>query len=147
MTRPSNATPRSRPSVARRITPPDRFRCRIPSPNPNLHGSFRSGGPSLRAGARYEPTPGSIWSEVYDGQLHVGGGHTAFHTKIARFSPGFGCGDFNGDGFVDQQDLGILLAAFDNCPGPNCPGDANGDGVVYQQDQGILLKHFGAVCP
>jgi hypothetical protein len=57
--------------------------------------------------ARYEPTPGSIWSvEVYDGQLHVGGSHTAFHTKIARFSPGFGCGDFDGEGGRAGGDAG-----------------------------------------
>ena len=99
---------------------------------------------------RYEPAPGALFDvEMYNGQLHVGGGLTEFVPKIARFTPdggGFGCGDFDGDGIVTQADLGILLAAFDNCPGPNCPGDANGDGVVDQQDLGILLKHFGQPC-
>ena len=98
---------------------------------------------------RYEPAPGALFDvEMYNGQLHVGGGLSEFIPKIARFTPagGFACGDFNGDGMVTQADLGILLAAFDNCPGPNCPGDANGDGVVDQQDLGILLAHFGQEC-
>jgi hypothetical protein len=106
---------------------------------------------------RFEPVSNArpLDIEFYDSghgpQLHVGGGEALFNTKIARFSTpdnggGFACGDFDGDGMVTQADLGILLAAFDNCPGPNCPGDANGDGIVDQQDLGILLAHFGQEC-
>jgi hypothetical protein len=109
---------------------------------------------------RYLPATGNLYTvEVYDSPdgpaLHVGGAFalgddpTDLHTNIARFVPpggGLGCGDFDGDGMVTQADLGILLAAFDNCPGPNCPGDANGDGVVDQQDLGILLANFGQEC-
>lgn len=80
-------------------------------------------------------------------QLHVGGGTGGFLTKIARFEPGFACGDFNGDGVTDQADLGILLAAYDNCPGPGCQGDTDGDGDVDQSDLGTLLAHFGQPCP
>lgn len=71
------------------------------------------------------------------------------YTKIARWDgpTGFGCksADFDGDGVIDQADLGILLAAF-NCPGPGCKGDADGDGDVDQADLGILLANFGQKC-
>jgi hypothetical protein len=53
-------------------------------------------------------------------------------------------GDLNGDGKVDQQDLGILLADFGCRAGVGlCPGDADGDGKVDQQDLGLLLAYFG----
>jgi len=52
-------------------------------------------------------------------------------------------GDLNGDGCVDQADLGILLAAF----GVNDGGDLDGDGDTDQSDLGILLAHWGEGCP
>ncbi len=63
----------------------------------------------------------------------------------------FGCedeipGDLNGDGCVDQVDLGILLADW-NCSGGECPGDCDGDGDTDQQDLGVLLAHWGEGCP
>jgi len=55
-------------------------------------------------------------------------------------------GDLNGDGCVDQADLGILLADW-GCTGGNCPGDCDGDGDTDQGDLGILLAHWGDGCP
>jgi hypothetical protein len=52
-------------------------------------------------------------------------------------------GDLNGDGCVDQADLGILLASWALDDG----GDLNGDGVTDQSDLGLLLAHWGAGCP
>jgi hypothetical protein len=112
---------------------------------------------------RYAPLPlwpgyGAPWAlEVFDSgdgvpRLHIGGEipfgvwPNVVYKNIARFVATPPCGDFDGDGMVTQADLGILLAAFDNCPCPNCPGDANGDGVVDQQDLGILLANFGQEC-
>jgi len=104
--------------------------------------------------ARY-PIPGATFTaNVYDGPegptLHVAGGiwfegDPDRHTNIVRFTRGHACGDLNGDGMVDQEDLGILLAAF-NCPGPGCQGDADGDGDTDQADLGILLANFGQKC-
>jgi hypothetical protein len=54
-------------------------------------------------------------------------------------------GDLNGDGCVDQGDLGILLADW-NCAGGDCPGDVDGDGDTDQGDLGILLAHWGEGC-
>jgi glucose/arabinose dehydrogenase/plastocyanin len=48
-------------------------------------------------------------------------------------------GDLDGDGDVDQADLGILLAAFNSDAG----GDLDGDGDTDQADLGILLANFG----
>jgi uncharacterized protein (DUF2141 family) len=48
-------------------------------------------------------------------------------------------GDLNGDGRVDGNDLGILLASWSNAG----PGDLNGDGVVNGDDLGILLGAWG----
>jgi len=54
--------------------------------------------------------------------------------------------DLNGDGFVGQEDLGILLADW-GCTGGDCPGDINGDGRTDQKDLGMLLAMFGQPCP
>jgi len=48
-------------------------------------------------------------------------------------------GDLNGDGCVDQRDLGILLAYFGWGDGGDCDGDDDTD----QSDLGILLAHWG----
>ncbi len=55
-------------------------------------------------------------------------------------------GDLNGDGCVNQEDLGILLADWD-CTGGDCPGDCDGDGDTDHADLGILLAHWGEGCP
>ncbi|HEB60262.1 MAG TPA: hypothetical protein ENJ06_00395 [Phycisphaeraceae bacterium] len=47
-------------------------------------------------------------------------------------------GDLDGDGDVDQADLGILLAAY----GQNADGDIDGDGDTDQADLGILLANY-----
>jgi len=47
-------------------------------------------------------------------------------------------GDLNGDGCVDQTDLGILLSAYGN----SADGDIDGDGDTDQSDLGILMSHY-----
>ena len=57
-------------------------------------------------------------------------------------------GDLDGDGFVGQSDLGILLSDFGCTDGVgNCPGDIDGDGDTDQGDLGALLSAFGQSCP
>ncbi len=51
-------------------------------------------------------------------------------------------GDFNCDGCVNQSDLGILLAAYNQNDG----GDIDGDGDTDQSDLGTLLSHYGEGC-
>ncbi len=51
-------------------------------------------------------------------------------------------GDLDGDGDVDQADLGILLAAYNNDAG----GDLDSDGDTDQADLGALLGNYGADC-
>ena len=48
-------------------------------------------------------------------------------------------GDLDGDGDVDQADLGIMLAAW----GSSGEGDLDGDGDTDQADLGLLLSHWG----
>jgi hypothetical protein len=53
-------------------------------------------------------------------------------------------GDFNGDGAVSGQDLGIILGAWGAATAT--PADLNRDGVVNGLDLGVLLGAWGA-CP
>src|SRR5262249_32880652 len=57
-------------------------------------------------------------------------------------------GDLDGDGDVDQSDLGLLLSGY-GCKPPTspCKGDVDGDGDTDQSDLGILLSHYGNPCP
>jgi len=66
--------------------------------------------------------------------------------SIATWVPPPLPGDLNGDGCVDQADLGILLADW-GCAGGDCPGDCDGDGDTDHSDLGILLAHWGEGCP
>jgi hypothetical protein len=49
--------------------------------------------------------------------------------------------DLNGDGSVDGNDLGQLLAGWGPCAG--CAGDLNQDGVIDGIDLGRLLAQWG----
>jgi hypothetical protein len=66
-----------------------------------------------------------------DGQVRL---YEGFSTNIP--------GDLNDTGCVDQEDLGILLAAYGHGP----EGDIDGDGDTDQADLGILLTYWGAGC-
>lgn len=56
-------------------------------------------------------------------------------------------GDLDGDGAVEQADLGILLADYGCLPGARpCPGDLDGDQDTDQADLGMLLANYGAIC-
>jgi probable HAF family extracellular repeat protein len=60
---------------------------------------------------------------------------------------GLSCGDLNGDGAVDQSDLGILLADYGCSAGlGECPGDTDADGDTDQSDLGVLLANYGKAC-
>ncbi|MFG0252217.1 MAG: hypothetical protein ACF8NJ_05010 [Phycisphaerales bacterium JB038] len=61
-----------------------------------------------------------------------------------RLLAGIGCPeDLTGDGFVDQADLGELLASY----GVDDGGDIDGDGDTDQADLGALLGLFNQPCP
>ncbi|MFM9144402.1 MAG: hypothetical protein ACKORL_03280, partial [Phycisphaerales bacterium] len=53
--------------------------------------------------------------------------------------------DLNGDGYVDGNDLGLMLAAWGVCGGAVCPADLTRDGFVDGNDLGQLLAAWGAV--
>lgn len=54
-----------------------------------------------------------------------------------------GYGDFDGDGYVTQADLAMLLSCYGNGP---C-GDLTGDGKTDQADLALLLSQYGTGCP
>ncbi len=51
--------------------------------------------------------------------------------------------DLDGDGYVGQSDLGVLLSAY----GTDDGGDIDGDGDTDQADLGQLLAAYGGPCP
>jgi hypothetical protein len=52
--------------------------------------------------------------------------------------------DLSGDGYIGQQDLGILLAWYDSGADG---GDIDGDGDTDQSDLGLLLAQYDSACP
>ncbi len=85
---------------------------------------------------------------IFEDNLVVGGDFlSADGLATERVATYVGCpteilGDLNGDGCVDQSDLGILLAAYGNDDG----GDIDGDGDTDQADLGTLLGNYGQGC-
>ncbi len=52
--------------------------------------------------------------------------------------------DLNGDGEVDNSDVGLLLLDYGLCPTESsCPADLNGDGEVHNSDVGLLFLAYG----
>ncbi|MFG0252818.1 MAG: hypothetical protein ACF8NJ_08100, partial [Phycisphaerales bacterium JB038] len=51
--------------------------------------------------------------------------------------------DLDGDDYIGQSDLGILLASYEVDAG----GDINGDGATDQSDLGMLLALYDQPCP
>ena len=51
--------------------------------------------------------------------------------------------DLNGDGVVDANDLGALIASWGPCGKKGCPADFNGDGRVDSADLGLLFSNWG----
>ena len=53
-------------------------------------------------------------------------------------------GDFDGDGVVSNNDLGIMLLEWGDCENIlDCPSDLNRDGVTDTGDMGFLLLSYG----
>ncbi|MCK4871708.1 MAG: hypothetical protein KAS72_03180, partial [Phycisphaerales bacterium] len=119
--------------------------CDVPAPN--------TGFVSVAAGSYHGlglKDDGSIvaWGKNTCGQCDVPEPNTGFVSVAAGNSHSLGLkgipacpGDLDGDGDVDQNDLGILLAYYNINDG----GDLDDDGDTDQNDLGILLADYG--CP
>ncbi|MFG0253365.1 MAG: hypothetical protein ACF8NJ_10885, partial [Phycisphaerales bacterium JB038] len=89
-----------------------------------------------------EPTVYIQWTI---GPTYLGGacGWNIDDVEIWGVENGLGIpGDLNGDGCVDQADLGLLLASY----GLDDGGDIDGDGDTDQADLGALLSAYGTGC-
>jgi len=65
--------------------------------------------------------------------------------KIGSFTPD--CpGDVVPDGFVNLDDLNLVLTQFGDAGEPFADGDANGDGLVNLDDLNVVLTNFGTDC-
>ena len=60
-----------------------------------------------------------------------------------RYDPIHFGGDLNGDGFVGQSDLGIVLDWWGKNVAPGVQPDPSGDGFVGQADLDIVLQDWG----
>jgi len=65
----------------------------------------------------------------------------------ATYAPPPVPGDLNGDGFVGQGDLNIVLAAWGDSPPGDPRADPNHDNFVGQGDLNIVLAHWGQGTP
>ncbi len=81
------------------------------------------------------PPPGANWNIIYSPTSVI----LAYVASVA-FS-----GDFDGDGFVDADDLLIWKANFGLSPATMAQGDANGDGRVDGSDWMIWSTTLGPV--
>jgi hypothetical protein len=97
-------------------------------------GGTSAGGAFALSGTIGQPDPGPVMS---GGAFTLTGGFWAIPA-----GPPDCPGDLDGDLDVDQADLGILLAAYNQ----NGDGDLDGDGDTDQADLGILLGNYGADC-
>jgi hypothetical protein len=79
---------------------------------------------------------GAIGAGSYQWPIQMNG-------QLAQCGSGSNCpADYNTDGVVDGDDLGVLLSAWDTVA-----GDLNGDGVTDGGDLGILLSTWGTCAP
>jgi len=72
------------------------------------------------------------------GLFRPGTGTTVAASVFGPSAPPSTPGDFNGDGLVDGQDLGVLLSQW----GTDGSADLNGDGLVDGSDLGMLLANW-----
>lgn len=137
-------------------------------PHTTLHGLFANVIiEAMNIGAAQPLAPFAELELLAHAGLRYGGADTlesqlgAFADYVFDFTPAqHRPGDLNGDGFVDVQDLLILLGAWGQCPASAptpprgtppppppgstaCPADINLDGTVDVQDLLILLGNWG----
>ncbi len=98
---------------------------------------------------RFTPRAGMAHDNMRSGLNNLGQVAFAYELADGRGGvavwspPGFSLpGDLNGDGCVDQADLGELLSAY----GVDDGGDIDGDGDTDQADLGALLGNYGVGC-
>jgi len=101
----------------------------------------------LNADGAFEYTPEAGYSgedsftyTAYDGEKHSVEA-TVTITVGQSSSP---TGDLDGDGFVGQGDLDMILDKWGWTVDPSDPADVNGDGFVGQDDLDTLLANWGA---
>ena len=55
------------------------------------------------------------------------------------------CPDTNGDGFIDVNDILVVIDAWGDCvPDQDCPADVDGDGIVNVNDILLVISEWGS---
>ncbi|MCK4873035.1 MAG: hypothetical protein KAS72_09950 [Phycisphaerales bacterium] len=98
------------------------------------NGTYTIGRFTVASGTTLTIT-GTSTANHTDGDLHA----FDFEIQVGNDCPG----DFDGDGYRGQSDLGILLAAYLIDAG----GDMDGDGDTDQADLGAFLAVYDTPCP
>jgi len=88
---------------------------------------------------------GATMGEDYWLEYHTAG-DLAGYTVLTVGEP-LGNADLDGDGFVGQADLDIILSAWGEAVAPNSTPDPSGDGLVGQDDLDIVLDNWGNGIP
>jgi agmatine deiminase len=93
---------------------------------------------------RYIDVDGIMTLLLYGERSNYRSFHDYVKVSVISGAPGGDCPeDLTGDGYVGQDDLGVLLSAYGNDDG----GDIDGDGDTDQADLGALLGMYGEDCP
>jgi len=105
------------------------------------------------SGTVYDGTQGPLWFDLPPGQTFDN--YQAISVWCKSFGVNFGSGvfrlpgDFNDDGFVGIEDMGIVLGKWNQTvtPGDLLEGDASGDGYVGIEDLNAVLSNWNKGVP
>jgi len=85
---------------------------------------------------------GGGWVDVYPGSNPQQ--PWWFRRVVVEFPPEQPTPDLNNDGYVNGQDLALVLGFWGVCQSPFCVGDASHDGIVDGTDLGVVLGGWTA---
>ncbi len=118
-------------------------------PSFDLTWNTVDGGGGKSTGGTFEVTgtigqPDASTAAMTGGNFSLSGGFWPAAAPVIDTCPPDCAPPPNGDGFVNVNDLLLVISSFGNCPG--CPADINNDNVVNVIDLLAVIQNFGP-CP